>query len=137
MTPNTPTQEDHTMPQPAQHTPGPWKLVPSTNPVQGISGRVDIIAPMAFGEGAAPLYLATVFVGRDKELEANATLMAEAPALLAERDRLKALNAELLYAVETALCRLTGGNEGRGGATTDECLCRDYRELIAKAKGAA
>jgi hypothetical protein len=51
---------------------GPWKLESN-----------KVIAPIAFGEGAAPLLVATVHMTEyDKQLKANAVLISAAPDLL-------------------------------------------------------
>ena len=76
------------------HTPGPWELQ---------AGR-------SFKTVSGEFYLS---YGQDKhgnpnfrnfcELDANARLIAAAPETAAERDRLRAVNAELVKAIEHAL----------------------------------
>lgn len=81
---------------PNNFTPGPWVHEGQgditgieNDPKNGCVGKVDIAA----------VYLRTV-PGRS---DANAALIASAPDLLAERDRLKALNAELSRALKILL----------------------------------
>jgi hypothetical protein len=69
-----------------KHTPGPWE----TSTLDG--GEWQVCGPGG-GDTIAALY--------NGNEEANANLIAAAPDLLAERDRLKAINAELLEALQT------------------------------------
>jgi len=72
-------------------------------------------------------------------METNAALIASAPDLLAERDRLREVNAELLAALEEAADLLnavadSGGNVGDYGRDCFDAL-EAARAAIAKAEG--
>lgn len=82
-----------------QHTPGPWATSRDGVPEDHI--QITIYAE------ATGKRVATAF-----ETEANAALIAAAPETAAERERLRAVNAELvaaLTAIEEAACSLTSG----------------------------
>lgn len=70
----------------ARHTPGPWHVQPSDHPggllIKPIPGQV------------------VAQCDEVPEMEANASLIAAAPETAAERDRLKAINAEMLEALK-------------------------------------
>lgn len=72
-----------------KHTPGPWEVRPSSNRLNGTAWR-DIVSMGTEFTGA--------YVG--EALEQDAALIASAPDLLAERDRLREVNAELLAALK-------------------------------------
>jgi hypothetical protein len=79
--------------QTEQHTPGPWTAEPEeASEGRGIAicGKDAIVATILPAEGGP---------GLDDTDRANAALIAQAPALLAERDRLGAINADLLQAL--------------------------------------
>ena len=104
-----------------KHTPGPW-IVEDDYAILSSSGD----------------YIASV-----RDNPANAALMATAPDLLAERDRLKAANAELVDALEALLhARIIydgGGDEKSiddAGQSTTEPLAIQARAAIAKARPA-
>ena len=75
----------------AKHTPGPWQAR------AGI-GRWNVTTT------AAPRTFNICSINTDRlEQDANARLIAAAPETAAERDRLKAINAELVTALRIAL----------------------------------
>ena len=69
------------------HTPGPWQ--------EGRSGNNRVYGPDK--QGSRSGLIAVVYKGR-----ANARLIAAAPETAAERDRLKAINAELVLFAQQA-----------------------------------
>lgn len=70
-----------------KHTPGPWHVTEHSD-WQGMSG-VSLGIDDRFGaEGGRDYSLATVVHGDPDELQANACLIAAAPALLAALERL-------------------------------------------------
>lgn len=112
------------------HTPGPWTIV-EVGPDEHLSVIHDCCESAGCeAEGGITEIADIYYQGGDGSMEAaNARLIAAAPA--AERDRLKAINAELLGALEELECRFsqyfTGGSED--GAISIA------RAAIAKAKG--
>lgn len=73
-----------------KHTPGPWRITNYGEKFIHIEGGMNGICRIPH-EGKSI-----------EENEANARLIASAPDLLIERDRLKAVNAELLEALKEA-----------------------------------
>lgn len=105
-------------PAPRQHTPGPWDVEP-----KGSRHFVD------GADGLTVAYLDRAGVRERAEIEANARLIASAPELLA------ALEAAAGLAEGTVkLLRQLDMESGRIAA---ECVLRDARAAIAKAKGGA
>ena len=118
-----------------KHTPGPWWVAPNgTSIMCGNPGDPEIVATTAVGDimGVCNRQRATMlgFDGRDSfdgwdESEANAALIAQAPALLARVAELEAANAALRAALESIAsmwpeCRkvsdlehVAGVNDGR------------------------
>lgn len=96
------------------HTPGPWEVV-------GGDSRLEI-----YGAGAPIASVGTVpYWDRFAETDAaNAELMAAAPALLAERDALRALNAELAACLQYI---------GENLTNSDSVYLDDAREKISAA----
>ena len=92
----------------AKHTPGPWFTVPTLTGAVSINKTAQV--PIATVGGAG------WHLGREMA-EANAALIASAPDLLAERDRLRAVNADLLRALilVTDLCGAAGVPLGEAG----------------------
>lgn len=79
-----------------KHTPGPWvvRMTASGNP---------FIYDDATGKNIAGV--TGIRPGIDaEESQANAALIAQAPDLLADRDRLRQINAQLVAALETIVC---------------------------------
>ena len=80
----------------AQHTPGPWEIIPHG---AGETADMTIREDKTSGQ-----YVALVQVFGDSDFapraRANAALIAAAPETAAERDRLRAENAELRGALE-------------------------------------
>ena len=75
-----------------QHTPGKWEVFSTeTGAGRVLKHQVRANADCAFGEDSFTVTLRN---------EADARLIAAAPETAAERDRLKAVNAELLAALE-------------------------------------
>ena len=128
----------------AQHTEGPWKVGDSEkNNHRGIYSDEYIICTICLMGAERRKNKQR---GRNTE-DANARLIADAPETAAERDRLKASNAELLKALvelsedfgwplydndmgsESCLyCRGTGPNH------KNDCLMLRIKRLIAKAR---
>jgi hypothetical protein len=111
----------------AGHTPGPWEI--STYPYNNVRTENDGIC---------------VFSG-DYTTDANAALIAAAPSLLAEVERLQAVNAELLTAINNTLERgeilsdwmreFTGPMDGTVTMLTDWLECTtSIRSALAKAR---
>lgn len=99
-----------------KHTPGPWqvnKKVKTTVETCADGQGINIIADCSDIDG----------LRTRTESESNAALIAQAPDLLAERDRLRQINAELAYA-------LKGIIEGDSPNWLDIA-----RAALAKAKG--
>lgn len=114
-----------------KHTPGPWF-------VMGIDGNGDIQVsghPFYIGH-SDPLYHCIVTGNNEAERKANAALIAAAPETAAERDRLAAINAELVAALERIL--YAHDNHGNGAAMGEAILCQQYaaqaRAALAKSK---
>ena len=103
----------------SEHTPGPWT---HRTPADGSRGRIY----------ADNFHVANTFGN-----EANARLIAAAPETAAERDRLRALNAELLEALEVALYALRRATWDDEAADFHLCFHADdlVCTAIAKAKG--
>lgn len=80
-------------PTTAKHTPGPWEAVTSNSAWQ---------VSDALGNRIATLNTALVYQ------EEFAKLLAAAPETAAERDQLKAVNSELVEALENIEANLTG-----------------------------
>ena len=92
-----------------KHTPGPWKVDLWED------GRLDVISDhsdMTICEVTTRIHVEPPpNLSEYEEHQANASLIADAPETAAERDRLKALNAELVEALKTsndALSTLAG-----------------------------
>ena len=81
----------------AQHTQGTW--------IRDKFGNIKT----AHGSDVLFRGVASICAGGDdriKEAEANTDLIAQAPEIVAERDRLLKVNAELLEALEASICPL-------------------------------
>lgn len=94
-----------------KHTPGPWELLRGGIEVQSETNNHEVFAYV----GGIPVPIAEVhtrltvehddpvgeyYISPKEGLE-NAALIASAPDLLAERDRLRQVNAELVAALKT------------------------------------
>lgn len=104
-----------------KHTPGPWivRITASGNPFIYEDAAGKNIAGVA---GTRP--------GIDaEESQANAALIASAPDLLAERDRLKAVNAKLLAALD----RLIFAAECRDNTMGDQSRLIDVKASLVAA----
>ena len=77
----------------AKHTPGPWKHQKARGHQHAIDRKWEVVAPLPQG---GELLIVGEHTGIDCLNEANARLIASAPDLLAERDRLRAENAALV-----------------------------------------
>ncbi len=115
----------------SKHTPGPWHVSPEGFISTTENGYLPIRTPFrerAFGPNADdPSHEDSAIA------EANAHLIAAAPETAAERDSLKAINAELLAAL-TAL--LNGIQHWKDTTKTErvENAVTQAREVIAKTK---
>ena len=116
------------------HTPGPWRvgmeytsddMAPAPDEIEVCCGPVNNRTMVAGVMSATSNRI-------DDECRANARLIAAAPDLLAEVTRLKALNADLIKALE-GLMPL----DDRGDMEPYRKEWRVARAAIAKAKGAA
>lgn len=109
-----------------KHTPGPWqvnKKVKTTVETCADGQGINIIADCSDVDG----------IRSRAEDQANAALIAQCPDLLAERDRLRQVNAELVAALEWIVKSLTLAGD-------PELACQEYqlgiaRAALAKAKG--
>tara|TARA_R100001530_G_scaffold135198_1_gene111827 strand:+ start:1801 stop:2127 length:327 start_codon:yes stop_codon:yes gene_type:complete len=103
-----------------KHTPGPWKrnIKPATKYNTIYAGRNTHITHLAVS-GLNP-----------EEVEANCDLIAAAPETAAERDRLKAINAELLNALELTETTIKRLDKHRSAEGTLEVV----HDAIAKAQ---
>ena len=102
----------------AKHTPGPW-IVTDQAPIAGLNLRG--LKSVARKVGDTYHTVCEIVGGADAEL------IAQAPDLRAERDRLRAVNAQLLAALEYIA---TGGEDWK------DC-CRVARAAIAQAEQGA
>lgn len=117
-----------------KHTPGKWivRMTASGNPFIYEDATGKNIAGIA---GTRP--------GIDaEESQANAALIAQAPDLLAERDRLAAVNAELVAALGLALAsavpldsRIASAMAGDDVIETWAAWVMKARAVLTKAKG--
>ena len=106
-----------------KHTPGPWqvnKKVKTTVETCADGQGINIIADCSDVDG----------IRSRAEDQANAALIAQCPDLLAERDRLREVNAELL----AALRDIERSDTSNGGTFVKE-LQSIARAALAKAKG--
>ena len=107
-----------------QHTPGPWTM---TNQPRFGGRQRNIVG------GPAQIDVATA-QGHDADVaEANARLIAAAPETAAERDRLKAINAELLGALKR-LCDQVEAQPEESAVLVPTGAVRRGRAAIAKAQ---
>lgn len=111
------------------HTPGPWSFQKDYLTVYSSStGKTQAIAKVLF---SLPHNAASPCVPRD-QAESNVHLIAAAPETAAERDRLKAINAELLEALEIIASQSSGIP---GSTNRADCMAAIARAAIAKARG--
>lgn len=117
----------------SKHTPGPWHVGAEFG-VDELRPRILILRSVAYVEGASPTTYIIGEVGYPTaigntvgaaERKANARLIAAAPETAAERDRLKEINAELLFKLISAAnyIKNLGGDD------------KPYLGSINKAKG--
>ena len=122
-----------------KHTPGPWQVGNNALAAKdhAICAEANVIGE-AYGFGYP------TGKGWHAESAANAQLMAAAPATAAERDRLKASNAELLELVKQTYKKLTimghnvdsatGGYVRESIFQSDQQFVDNLRVAIAKAE---
>ena len=104
-------------PQSTQHTPGPWHVNGSE------------ITPAIWVEESDGKRICTI---KPSEQDAsNARLIAAAPETAAERDRLRAVNAELVKVVQAYLSTVENKKSKPDLADVDAMA----RRALAKAKG--
>ena len=109
----------------AKHTPGPWTVLPDTGAPNAPHFDALVMTP----NGALGYW--------DKKSErwhlkaGDAALIASAHDLLAERDRLQAVNADLLRALKEAT-RCLAWHEERHGVAMDRKAVEDARAIIAR-----
>ena len=126
-----------------KHTPGPWRVEP-----RPMLGQIAIYSDDPHGMDPKTETNLICAMHNGPVNAANAALIASAPDLLAERDRLRAVNAELVAALRAISCiagnlpddRLesrTGANDAvaRGMLVTRARMIA--RAAIAKATGDA
>lgn len=82
----------------ALHTPGDWLAI--------VDDRTDYRVVVEDGRETLIATVDEQWTGKDGEGKANARLIASAPDLLAERERLREINADLRKALEDAERRL-------------------------------
>ena len=115
------TNEKHT----AQHTPGPWQLRPAGN-------GFDIVTADSQGR-FIPELIASVpvdgYAGSPRGTNANAELIASAPALLAERDALREILAQCLRDADEA-DRIYGDDFGQ--SLMDKATWNKARAALAQ-----
>ena len=134
------------------HTPEPWTIDYDETPwtsgdcrtaveVGDDFGPVEILFSIRDGEGDVVCYCPWYPLATDQEqeeLRAKARLIASAPKAIAERDRLKAINAELVAELKAAsgiLGLLATAAEKRGVITNYARKQQlDIRAAIAKAE---
>ena len=93
-----------------KHTPGPWELVRN-----GRQGFLEVSA-----QGTPIANVRSRWRGPAvNDMGANAALIVQAPELLAERDRLREQQAQLLEALLLADCALRGGKVRHKGKAID------------------
>lgn len=111
----------------SKHTPGPWKV----QPAPFAPGDIQVVLQDDF-RIYIPLMATDWDDAKRQLMRANAKLIAAAPETAAERDTLKAINAELLEALE-ALLPIVGAP--RTYTSGDVFEAQDKaRAVIAKAK---
>ena len=116
----------------SERTPGPWFITPEGYISTDAHGFVQIYTPFrehAFGPN--------VNDPSHEELEiaaANNRFIAAAPDTAAERDRLKAVNAELLTALNALLSGIRYWNDTTKMERLESAVAQ-AREVIAKTKG--
>lgn len=114
----------------AQHTPGPWVLKRRAKPFHGVANIRD-----SAGRRICSFTAHRNHAGYcNAEHEANARLIAAAPETAAERDRLKAINAELLEACKAVVER-SEGKLYNTDQETGETFVNLLLNAIAKANG--
>ena len=106
----------------AKHTPGPWHIDASKSFYVFASGALAEQAGVEHGPFIC-----------NASTQANAALIASAPDLLAERDRLLQVNAELLVALK-GIIRHLGPFMGQGCMDSEIAVAR---AAIAKAEESA
>lgn len=83
-------------PEQSKHTPGEWKCSPVMNFSDMLVSYINA--------GEQPIaQLRGLTTGQEEEAEANAKLIASAPALLSENKKLKEINGELLEALKECM----------------------------------
>lgn len=112
----------------SKHTPGPWRSIPTGM----VPNEWNIIHEWMSADGCPVRGHVARAYGND---EANARLIAAAPETAAERDSLKAINAELLEALlnNLSLVKLKFGNTDKTG----NAVIEQAEAIIAKAKESA
>lgn len=87
-----------------QHTPGPWQVETEHYNPYFVGDGYRLIATCQHDETM------TVHIGiSEAEAQANANLIAQAPTLKAENEALKALNVELVEALDKLTYQVTDG----------------------------
>lgn len=133
MTPPTPEAAGVDVEALRGHSPGPWEFVPagSLKPAFQL-GKFSDFAVYAPGN-AFPWRMAEVVAPSEEMAEANARLIAAAPALLAEVERLRAVNAELVAACRDGLRECHGGHFGLA-TTCTIAPCPTLRAALTNAR---
>lgn len=123
----------------SKHTPGPWAVRGSIKSVDGDDLYVGYVLPDVKGYRGDVCSVQSADhisgITRD-EAAANASLIASAPDLLAERDRLREVNSVLLAALEAACEEIKYLRDwaNNHGAMYDEERFTEGLAAIAKAK---
>lgn len=90
-----------------EHTPGPWQVIPSSFNTDGRTVDGFNIVAVRIGITVCNLVRGKNTDRTTTACKPNAKLIASAPDLLIERDRLKKSNAELRAALELAYHEFT------------------------------
>jgi hypothetical protein len=108
----------------AQHTPGPWAVVQRFSVAQDFDGGIAVADVVRLPSRA--------------EAEANARLIAAAPETAAERDQLRALNADMLAALreyDAYMSRFYRDTDGGPMSEPNRASWKAARAAIARAEG--
>lgn len=111
-----------------QHTPGPWTIAAN---MYGI-GNMRVHGVEA-KQGSVTQSIANCGWDDRGESAANARLIAAAPETAAERDKLKAINAELLTALREALDWNQADIDGLEDISPDMDMLEARRDVIQDA----
>ena len=115
------------------HTPGPWTARPNGYREWKFDGGYNGVIEAEDGSTiyAGPASFKALRGNSPENAAANAALIASAPDLLAERDRLREINGELVAALEAAVSYLE--DDSRSERRRQACLS-GFRAALARAR---